>query len=179
MLRGCTKNRHSKRKSIYTLFLPESNQCHNIQDLLDENLSHVNGVADSLCDQCGDQLVQTRVIENPNDIVIMYLDISRKNPNPDPQDPESNRIKEMNFKVLENIAHQNIVINNEVFEFSGCIFYHGGPVLNSPTNHYTAILRQNGTLKKADDSVITSLRNWPQNSRDLNVLFYIKTQIQP
>lgn len=141
---------------------------------MDENLLHKNEIENSFCDVCEGQLTQTRVIENPSDVIILYLEISKLNPNPDPADPESRRIKEMNFKVLENIAHQNIVINNEVFEFSGAIFYHGGPVLRSPQNHYTAILRQNNTLIQADDSIITSPCNWPQNSRDLNVVFYVK-----
>lgn len=175
---GCTLKRHIKRKSVYTLFLPESNQINNIQDLLDENQSHEIEIANSICDRCGGQLAQTRQIEDPSGVIVMYIELSKPNPNPDPTDPESRRIKEMNFKVLESISHQNIVINNEVFEFSGCIFYHGGPVLKSPHNHYTAILRQNDTLIKTDDSIITSPCNWPQNGKDLNVLFYAKEHVE-
>lgn len=176
---GCTNNRHIDRGCMYTLYLPESNECNNVQDLLNENQSEEVVIENFLCARCGAQVTQTRLLENPNNVVILYLQVAKRNPTPDPQDPSSRMIKEMNFKVLENVADQNILINDETFEFSGSILYHGGPVLNSATNHYTAILRHNNVLVNADDSTIISPYNWPKNSKDLFVMFYLKKETQP
>lgn len=171
---GCHNNRHYRNEWMYKLYLPENNQCNNIQELLNENQSSEVEIEEFLCNVCGREIFQRRFIENPNSIVILYLQLGKKNPAPNPLDPETLMLKEMNFKVLENVAEQDIAINNEIFEFSGSIMYHGGPIMRSASNHYTAILKHNNILVKADDSSIVNPYNWPQNSKDLFVLFYVK-----
>lgn len=71
---------------------------------------------------------------------------------------------------LENVEHDDIFIGTDTYELNSAIWHHGD---NLKSGHYRAFLRIGTVWIEANDRKI-QIRNWPDNGKDLYMLFYVR-----
>lgn len=158
-----SRGRHPQRNTTSCiLHLPANRSC-SLQELIEFNFDRWINIEGVFCKNpsCRQQMIQTRKIEDPKDVIIFELQLATNIRNQ----------KITNFQ-LKSVPQTVLNICNKSYVLAGAIFHHGDFLVH-PSNHYTAILRKENTFFKANDSNISKC-NWPRNSRDLYMLFYIE-----
>lgn len=141
-----------------------------MDDILKYNFGRWENLEDSHCEKCRATLSQqtTINIENINNVLIFALRLSDDFPLSD----EDNEVKKLEGVGISGVSSFEPTIDGYKYELSAAIFHGGGKTFNS--RHYTAIVRKNKKLFRANDTIITHT-TWPMNSKDIYILFY--TQI--
>lgn len=153
----------SERDTVCDLYIPK-NEC-TMKELLSYNLScEWKAIEGSHCENCRSTLQTKTSWRNFSQVIIFILQLARE------QDDGS--ISKMTDFKLKEVSGKKIEINGEKYDFNGAIFHKGS---SFKAGHYTAILRRETHLFKADDKKIESCR-WPSNSKDVYVLFYSKSR---
>lgn len=165
------RNQGQLGSTMYKMNLPPNKCANNVRELLDWNLSqqikNVDGVWVT-CSICEQPIWKRRLIRNTSNALILYLGLAK----PNPHDHLDWNQKTTDFKLIERVPDQTIEIDGKVYEFAAAIFHHGIYMVHDD-NHYTAIIRNGDDLISANDGVITPCE-WPENSKDLSVIFYIQ-----
>lgn len=163
--RDCVSSRTKnvqRGSSIYFLHLPP-NRSLNMQALIDFNFNTWTTIVGSTCSnrECSQLKSQTRQIENPKEVLIFQLQLSTNIAN-----------QKITNLELKSVPQTELNIHNKRYVLAGAIFHHGRFLVHN-SNHYTAIVRKGNSFFEANDTFI-SRRNWPRNSKDLFVLFYVE-----
>lgn len=149
-----------ERDVVWSLCLPDQQPgdvC-TMQELLNHNYhrNDWNNIEDSLCETCFSRKMTKSSLQNFNQVIIFVLQLIR---------PDGSKMT--GFK-LRDVARNQIEIENKRYVLSGAVFHHG---LSFKSGHYSAILRDDNNLFEANDHIIRKAR-WPNNSKDIYVLYY-------
>lgn len=149
--------------SIMPLHIPTFFE-HSMQKISMANLLQFQGInqwqqlADSECENCNAVLQSQTVVQSTNQILIFSLQLL-----------DQDGTKNTTFK-LSDVHRNDIEFGNKRYAFSGGIFHHGS---RFSEGHYTAIVRKdNNNFFKANDRNVNICKKWPNNSKDIYVLFY-------
>uniref|UniRef100_A0A6P7FBK3 Ubiquitin carboxyl-terminal hydrolase 17-like protein D n=1 Tax=Diabrotica virgifera virgifera TaxID=50390 RepID=A0A6P7FBK3_DIAVI len=159
----CNDLKQQKERNIlYFLRIPHlDNKSCSMANLLKFNIDankQWQPILESKCSQCytNSHLVTQTIVENPQQILIFVLQLL-----------DDNQMKNTNLKLQE--IRSDIEICNKNYVFSGAVFHHG-PRLTE--GHYTAIVKKGTQFYKADDVNLSVCKRWPNNSKDIYMLFY-------
>lgn len=143
--------------SGYPLHLPVERKC-TLNQLISANIDNWRPIVGSECAKCGNPLRMRTLLENTRRVMIFALQIA------------NNYYEKINNLDISDVPRTTLKFGEKSYVLSGAVFHHGH---NIHGGHYTAVLRKNGLFYRADDGIISQC-NWPRNSKDLYLLFYVE-----
>lgn len=160
-------NYENKLLTQYTmrnLIIPERKQNHlyQMQEIIDYNMQNLFYlIPNSVCEKCQFVNKKQTVYLNFNDVVIFFLTLfDSKN---------GNKLNNVKFD-SKNLNQKNIVLDNNVYEFSSAVQHHGKNIQNG---HYTSILKKNDDYFHVDDNNVQKI-TLPIFFENIYILMYTK-----
>lgn len=149
-------------RGIYDIHIPDKRDCKkalSFDSIFMANLNDFVDVAGSKCPECNNESLMKRTsIQEANQVIICAL-------------PVLNEKCEIKANLLlSNVPRSKIKIGSSKYELNSAAFLHGKKLQNGS---YTALLRHENSWIAADNKNI-SLRTWPRNGKNAQILFYCK-----